>query len=103
MAFAQRHDAAAAAERPGATAVHQELPVQLHRPRPVLFDGMADPSLSVARAYRFERARRSLRSERRDERRRADRRFWVALGLLAAGIVAVAVATVTQLQQLFGI
>lgn len=63
----------------------------------------ADPRPAIARAYRFERARRTLRLEHRDDRKRADRRFWLALSVLVAAIVAIAGAIVYQLQQLFGI
>lgn len=63
----------------------------------------ADPRPAIARAYRFERARRSLRLESRDEARRADRRFWVALVVLLVVIIALVAATVHELQTLFGI
>ncbi len=63
----------------------------------------ADPRPAIARAYRFERARRTLRLEHRDERKRADRRFWLALAVLVAAVVAIDGAIVHQLQQLFGI
>jgi hypothetical protein len=63
----------------------------------------ADPSRAIARAYRFERARRTLRLEHRDERKRAARRFWLALAVLIAGTVVVAAVTLQQLQRLFGI
>lgn len=63
----------------------------------------SDPRPAIARAYRFERARRNLRLEHRDERRRAQRRFWIALILLVAATAAVALATVQQLQRLFGV
>ena len=63
----------------------------------------ADPRPAIARAYRFERARRTLRLEHRDERKRADRRFWLTLAVLVAAVVAISGAIVHQLQQLFGI
>ena len=63
----------------------------------------ADPRPAIARAYRFERARRTLRVEQRDDRRRADRRFWLALAVLVVAVVAIGGAIVVELQQLFGI
>ncbi len=63
----------------------------------------ADPRSAIARAYRFERARRTLRLEHRDEHKRADRRFWLTLAVLLAAVVAIGGAIVYQLQQLFGI
>ena len=63
----------------------------------------ADPRPAIARAYRFERARRTLRLEHRDERKRADRRFWLTLAVLLAAVVAIGGAIIHQLQQLFGI
>jgi len=62
-----------------------------------------DPRPAIARAYRFERARRTLRLEHRDERKRADRRFWLALAALLVAVVLIGGAIVHQLQQLFGI
>ncbi len=63
----------------------------------------ADPRPAIARAYRFERARRTLRVEQRDDRKRADRRFWLALAVLVVAVIAIAGAIVVELQQLFGI
>lgn len=63
----------------------------------------SDPRPAIARAYRFERARRSLRLEHRDERKRADRRFWFALVALLATTVVIGGVIVSQLQRLFGI
>jgi hypothetical protein len=63
----------------------------------------SDPRPAIARAYRFERARRTLRLEHRDERRRADRRFWGTVTLLLVAIAVVVGITVHQLQSLFGI
>ena len=63
----------------------------------------ADPRTAIARAYRFERARRSLRLEHRDEHRRAERRFWLTLLVLVGAVVVIAGITMQQLQQLFGI
>lgn len=63
----------------------------------------ADPRPAIARAYRFERARRTLRVEQRDDRRRAERRFWLALAVLVVAVVSIAGAIVVELQQLFGI
>lgn len=63
----------------------------------------ADPRPAIARAYRFERARRSLRLEHRDEAKRADQRFWAALTVLLVAVAAVFAATVHVLQRLFGI
>ncbi len=63
----------------------------------------ADPRPAIARAYRFERARRTLRVEQRDDRKRADRRFWLALAVLIVAVVAIGGAIIVELQQLFGI
>ena len=63
----------------------------------------ADPRSAIARSYRFERARRTLRLEHREESRRADRRFWLAIAVLLAVVAAIAGAIIDQLQQLFGI
>ena len=63
----------------------------------------ADPRPAIARAYRFERARRSLRLEHRDEHRRAQRRFWFTLAVLVGVVLVIGGITVHQLQQLFGI
>ena len=63
----------------------------------------ADPRSAIARAYRFERARRSLRLEHRDEHRRAERRFWLTLVVLVAAVAVIGGITAHQLQQLFGI
>ena len=73
---------------------------QQHAPAPL---PPADPRAAIARSYRFERARRTLRLEHREESRRADRRFWLALAALLAVVVAIVGAIVDQLQQLFGI
>lgn len=62
-----------------------------------------DPRPAIARAYRFERARRSLRHEHRDEHRRSQRRFWFALAALLLAALILGAITVHQLQQLFGI
>ena len=73
---------------------------QQHAPAPL---PPADPRPAIARSYRFERARRTLRMEHREESRRADRRFWLTLAGLLAVVVAIAGAIVDQLQRLFGI
>ena len=62
-----------------------------------------DPRPAIARSYRFERARRTLRLEHRAESRRADNRFWLALAALLAVVAAIVGAVIHQLQQLFGI
>ena len=77
--------------------VNDDQPTRTSRPAP------ADPRPAIARAYRFERARRSLRLEHRDERRRAQRRFWFTLAVLVGVVVVIGGITVHQLQQLFGI
>jgi hypothetical protein len=63
----------------------------------------ADPRSAIAQAYRFERARRTLRLQHRDERRRASRRFWLTLLGLIAAVAAIGGAIVYELQRLFGI
>lgn len=118
MAVAQRSESRQAAPRTAPTAVHAVLAGDLadtgaarteaaaprRRPHlPATAGAPGDPRPSIARAYRFERARRTLRSEHRDERRRADRRFWLTLAVLGGGAAAVAVATISELQRLFGI
>lgn len=62
-----------------------------------------DPRPAIARAYRFARARRTLRVEHRDDRKRAARRFWLVLAVLVVATLAIGGAIVHELQQLFGI
>ena len=57
-----------------------------------------DPA-AVDRAYRVERARRKLR----DERRRANRRFWLVMLALIAGCVLLALTVWNEIERLFGL
>ena len=54
-------------------------------------------------AYRWHRARRYARLERRRESRRAGIRFWLVLGALTAGCLVLAVSIWLEIKNLFGI
>ena len=55
------------------------------------------------RAYRFERARRRLRDERRRASRRANRRFWLVMLALLAACVLLALSVLNEIERLFGL
>jgi hypothetical protein len=61
-----------------------------------------DPD-AIEDAYRYHRARRRARVERRRSIRRAGLRFWVVLLLLVAVSVALVATVWEQVQQLFGL
>jgi hypothetical protein len=61
-----------------------------------------DPS-AIEDAYRRERARRRVRTERRSEVRRSDVRFWVTLLVLAFLAAFAILAAWHELQTLFGV
>jgi len=61
-----------------------------------------DPD-AIEDAYRYHRARRRARIERRRHTRRAGLRFWVVLFLLVAASVLLVVTVWGQVQQLFGL
>ncbi len=72
---------------------------------PVLKDEDApslDP-LAVERAYRRERHRRRLRSERRNEARRSHIRFWITLLVLTFATAFIVLASWHKVQTMFGI
>lgn len=58
---------------------------------------------SVARAYRYHRARRAVRIERRRERRWARLRFLFMLGCLLLAAAVMVVLILQQVQHSFGI
>jgi hypothetical protein len=60
-----------------------------------------DPT-AVHQAYRFHRARRRARIERRQRQRRASVRFWVVFVLLAAASLFIALTTWREVARLFG-
>ena len=75
-------------------------PAQRRRPRaeaPPL-----DPN-AVDRAYRFYRARRYAKLERRRETRIARARFWAVLGLLLLACLVLAVTVWDEVTKLFGL
>ena len=61
-----------------------------------------DP-VAIDRAYRFERARRRLRDERRRASRRANRRFWLVMLALLAACVLLALSVLNEIERLFGL
>lgn len=61
-----------------------------------------DPD-AIRRAYRFHRARRFARVERRRERRYARLRFWAFFGLLILGVLVLLVTVWHEIRQLFGL
>lgn len=61
-----------------------------------------DPE-AVERAYRFHRARRLAREQRKRERRWASVRFWLVLGLVIAVAVLVAARTLGEIERVFGL
>ena len=71
---------------------------------PVLDDDAPslDPS-AIERAYRRERARRRLRSDRRTEARSSNARFWVVLAVLMFLTVCIALFAWHQVQTTFGV
>lgn len=61
-----------------------------------------DP-VAVDRNYRFERARRRVRDERRRASRRANRRFWFVMLALLVACVVLAVTVWNEIERLFGL
>jgi hypothetical protein len=61
-----------------------------------------DPG-AIERAYRRERARRSVRIDRRSEARSSSARFWVVLAVLMFLTVALALVAWHQVQTVFGL
>lgn len=61
-----------------------------------------DPG-AVDRAYRFHRAKRYARIERRRARRRARIRFWVVLVALGFAIVLLGLTVWQEIEKLFGL
>lgn len=61
-----------------------------------------DPG-AIEHAYRFHRARRHARVERRRRARLAGVRFWFVLLLLVAACSALAVVLWHEIEQLFGL
>ncbi len=70
---------------------------QLHADAPPL-----DPT-AVDRAYRFYRAQRYARLERRRATRFARARFWLVLGVLLLACLVLAVTVWAEVRQLFGL
>jgi hypothetical protein len=58
---------------------------------------------AVDRAYRFYRAQRHAKVERRRETKIARARFWVVLGLLLLACAVVAVTVWSEIARIFGI
>jgi hypothetical protein len=71
-------------------------------PQPAEETPPIDPD-AIEDAYRYHRARRRARVERRRHVRRAGLRFWVVLLLLVAASVALVATVWGQVQQLFGL
>lgn len=63
---------------------------------------LIDPD-TIRRSYRAHRARRAARIEHRRRTRMAGARFWVALVLLVAAVVALATTTWREIGRLFGL
>ncbi len=61
-----------------------------------------DPD-AIQRAYRFHRARRYARIERRRATRRAPLRFWAVVGLLILAVLVLLVTVWHEIRQLFGL
>jgi hypothetical protein len=61
-----------------------------------------DPT-AVDRAYRFYRAQRHARLERRRETRVAHARFWAFMGLLLLACLVLAVTVWDEISKLFGL
>lgn len=72
------------------------MPPELDEP-PVYDTGAID------QAYRFHRARRHARLERRRESRHASLRFWLVLWVLTAGCLVLGVTIWLEIKNLFGI
>jgi hypothetical protein len=68
------------------------------REPPPIFDPAA-----IDRAYRFHRARRHARLERRRETRLARLRFWLMLGALLLACLVVVVTIWVEIEHLFGL
>jgi len=81
----------------GGTAVDGDVALADAENRPPL-----DPG-AIERAYRVHRARRRARVEWRREKRRAGRRFWLVLLVLAAAGITLSVLIVHEVQRLFGV
>jgi hypothetical protein len=79
-------------------AVGEPAPIRTQIDEPPL----PDPH-SVDRAYRYHRARRHARIERRREKRWARLRFWFALGCLLLLALVIVVLVMQQVQNNFGI
>ncbi len=58
---------------------------------------------AIARSYRYHRARRTARIERRRARRWARLRFWLVLGCLLLAVAVIGVLILQQIQNIFGI
>ena len=58
---------------------------------------------AIARAYRYHRAKRAARIERRREQRFARLRFWLVLVCLLLAVAVIGVLILQQVQNIFGI
>lgn len=61
-----------------------------------------DPG-AVARAYRFHRAQRAAREQRRRERRWAGVRFWLVLAVVVGVTTFLALRTLGEIERVFGL
>jgi hypothetical protein len=61
-----------------------------------------DPD-AIEQSYRIHRARRRARLEHTRERKRAGRRYWIALALVLVAAALLAVRTLDEVQRLFGL
>jgi type VI protein secretion system component VasF len=71
-------------------------------PPPLETPPLHDPK-AIARSYRYHRARRAARIERRREQRWARLRFWVVLLCLLLAVAVIGVLILQQVQNVFGI
>jgi len=72
-------------------------PIQRHEEPPI------DPSAAIEHAYRFHRAKRRVRQQRRYEMRKANLRFYVVLVTLVFVSVLVALTVWNEIQRIFGL
>ena len=77
-------------------------PARLPQALPAEEEPPLDPD-AVARAYRYHRAQRRARIERRRRSRHATLRFVVVFGVLLAAAIALAIVLWHEVQRLFGI
>ncbi len=75
--------------------------------RPEELDEVEEPPVfdpvAIDRAYRFHRARRQARSERRRETKLARLRFWFVLGALFLASLVIVVTVWREVERLFGL